>query len=77
MRQKLIFDDEAKALNALDPTDEDLLPKMAAVFRWKADGSWWCARLANSDRHGQGATPEAAMRAALAAGQPRKRVPLE
>jgi len=77
MRQKLIFDDEAEVLKALEPKAEDLLSKMAAVFRWKADGSWWCARLANSHHHGQGATPEAAMRAALAAGQPRKRVSLE
>jgi hypothetical protein len=67
MREALLIEEEP----------DDLLPQMAGVFRWKADGSWWCARLANSHHHGQGPTPEAAMRAAIAAAQPRKRERLE
>jgi len=68
MRQALLIEDEP-----------DLISQMAGVFRWKADGSWWAARVAGSNKHGQGPTPEAAMRAALAAANPtpRKRVVLE
>lgn len=59
--------------------DEGLLSQMAGVFRWDADGTRWAARVAHSQAHGFGATPEEAMKAALAAAEakPRKRVVLE